>query len=1017
MDTIKELSLNEAILDYTKIFFMSTKYKNKISVQKIISLDYDKSGSLYSETMSPGYGKSCLTCLKTIKQGCPGHFGVIDLEEPIIHPMISHAVIYVLQCICHDCGHLLITDSVCKEQKFSLLKGINRLKAMADFIKTQKNITCIRKMNPDEMFCQCGKSVSEIMESKDLCDNCDYQLQLFNSNNRCRYVKKIFKTSTAKNNWRVPYNIIDSVSDSKNQKTFFFKNKDIIKIFKRIPNSDIKLMGFDSKDSHPVNLIMENLLVIPPSVRPKAVRDGNVSHNHITICYQEILKQNLKLKALREKGISVDNNDGNALDCMKIMYETICAMFDNVVSKHKVGIVVIVSLRELICGKGGHQRGSGMAKRSTFSARGVADSAYYLPIDTISVPEKLKRTLSKQIVVNKYNKQALMEMYYNTDKVITIARSNDIITSGITNRNMLRFNADAKNKEWILNIGDVLEIEAEEDDYVILNRQPTLHKGGFMGHRITFNNSNSIKIPSGVTTSYNADFDGDELNLHCCQGIESRVEVEEIMNINNNFINAPKGVPNFSLLYNDTSAFFFATKYPFILTEKEWIEGTSRNINKKYLKTLDNRCLKHNVNPRSTIALISSCFPSDFYYCKYNDKNEVDVLIKDGILIKGVLKKSHIGSTPCSIVQTIWNDYGKNVASRFVTEGQFIGDWFITIYGVSIGLEDCMPINLVDVSIDVWNDLVPRELDNKFKHHTVYNVFNSLLAEDFNYIDEKNEIEIKNGKVINGNIKCKDFKKFIKEDARSQKIFKWYKELSGSENGEIYFNLVPPVQAVDEFRRNAEIRIASLNIDKNEKDTEVFEYNKRCLSLIMNEFNSRCASLIKDNRYMKENNPIKSMLNAGSKGSATNTQQILINLGQTFHKSDLPPRNFDYYGRNTPYFDPEDDSLQARGCIFENFTNGLSAASFYEHLSASRLGSIDTNILTAEIGHAHRQLRKTLEDLKINYDGSVGTLRGLYQNSWGDGLNSESTFLIPGKNVKQDLSFVDYRKEVEKLQQ
>lgn len=82
---------------------------------------------------------------------------------------------------------------------------------------------------------------------------------------------------------------------------------------------------------------------------------------------------------------------------------------------------------------------------------------------------------------------------------------------------------------FYLNKGDDVARHLLAGDPVIFNRQPSLHKMSMMGHRIRVFPYSTFRLNLTVTTPYNADFDGDEMNMHVPQSFETRAEIQEIM--------------------------------------------------------------------------------------------------------------------------------------------------------------------------------------------------------------------------------------------------------------------------------------------------------------------------------------------------------------------------------------------------------------------------------------------------------------------------------------------------------
>lgn len=89
---------------------------------------------------------------------------------------------------------------------------------------------------------------------------------------------------------------------------------------------------------------------------------------------------------------------------------------------------------------------------------------------------------------------------------------------------MIRYRSDLH-----LEIGYIVERHLQDGDYVLFNRQPSLHKMSIMGHRVKVLPYSTFRMNLSVTTPYNADFDGDEMNMHVPQSLEAMAEIKEIM--------------------------------------------------------------------------------------------------------------------------------------------------------------------------------------------------------------------------------------------------------------------------------------------------------------------------------------------------------------------------------------------------------------------------------------------------------------------------------------------------------
>ncbi len=161
-----------------------------------------------------------------------------------------------------------------------------------------------------------------------------------------------------------------------------------------------------------------------------------------------------------------------------------------------------------------------MGKRVNFSARTVITPDPNLDIDQVGVPKSVAAALTYPEVVTPHNFQELIELVRRGPSAYPGA-------SYIVRADGSRF--DLRNirttAEVHLSIGDIVERMIRDDDVVIFNRQPSLHKMSMMGHRVKVLPWSSFRLNLSVVTPYNADFDGDEMNLHVPQSLASRTEV------------------------------------------------------------------------------------------------------------------------------------------------------------------------------------------------------------------------------------------------------------------------------------------------------------------------------------------------------------------------------------------------------------------------------------------------------------------------------------------------------------
>jgi DNA-directed RNA polymerase II subunit RPB1 len=194
--------------------------------------------------------------------------------------------------------------------------------------------------------------------------------------------------------------------------------------------------------------------------------------------------------------------------------------------------------------------------------------------------------------------------------------------------------------------------------------------------------------------------------------------------------------------------------------------------------------------------------------------------------------------------------------------------------------------------------------------------------------------------------------------------------------------------AIQSMKSEVEDIILSVHLDlfdNNTGKTNQEEFETRVLG-ILNKANDEAgrmglSSLAQENR-------LTAMVKAGSKGSTVNIAQMMACLGQQAPEGRRIPYGFT--DRTLPHYKKYDDGAEARGFVESSFIRGLTPQEFFFHAMSGREGLIDTAVKTADTGYIQRQLVKAMEDLTVQYDGSVRDARGkIVQFHYGeDGVNS-----------------------------
>lgn len=398
--------------------------------------------------------KLCATCHKDNVE-CPGHLGYIEFVYPMYHPLFLRTIVQVLTCVCNSCGGLLLTRQEMKDKGILLASGQRRLQMLE---KECKGLLCRHK--PEE-------------GSKECRPNPEYLVAKLKDSKQIMY--------------KIP-----APRGTKKEEESTRSVTDVEKILNAISDEDAALMGF-SNGAHPRRLIMRAIPVIPPNTRPPAIRDGVIWPNPITTMYIEIIKINTALAdpKLKEK---------DRVDKMTDLFFHIEHLIDNTDGKYAPQQnKAFESIKQLVQGKEAIIRGLLMGKRVNFSARTVLSPDPNVKFGQIRIPKAMASTLTQNVTINQYNLGSMT-------KLLRDGRITHITPgSGTLKGRRIQVN-DTQRKEYALQLGDKVDRWLQNGDYLLFNRQPTLHRYGMIGVEVVLGDQLTIGLHMSYTTPLNADF-------------------------------------------------------------------------------------------------------------------------------------------------------------------------------------------------------------------------------------------------------------------------------------------------------------------------------------------------------------------------------------------------------------------------------------------------------------------------------------------------------------------------------
>lgn len=339
-------------------------------------------------------------------------------------------------------------------------------------------------------------------------------------------------------------------------------------ILRRISEKDLRDIGLNTDYARPEWMILTVLPVPPPPVRPSISMDGTGTgmrgEDDLTYKLGDIIRANGNVKqAIREGSVQ-----HIAREFEELLQYHVATYMDNDIAglpraMQKSGRP-IKAIRARLKGKEGRLRGNLMGKRVDFSARTVITGDANLSLHEVGVPRSIARTLTYPETVTPYNIGKLTEYVHNGPNEHPGAKY--VVRSDGTRIDLRHHKrAGALSLEY----GWKVERHLIDGDYIIFNRQPSLHKESMMGHRIRVMPYSTFRLNLSVTSPYNADFDGDEMNLHVPQTEETRAEVKELCLVPQNIVSPQKNAPLMGIVQDSLAGVYKLCRRDVFLNKEE----------------------------------------------------------------------------------------------------------------------------------------------------------------------------------------------------------------------------------------------------------------------------------------------------------------------------------------------------------------------------------------------------------------------------------------------------------------
>ena len=815
-----------------------------------------KSNGLYDLRMgSIDKRYTCQTCNQDLIN-CQGHFGHIALAVPMYNISYFKQVYKILQCVCVRCSGLLVPADEIKSTNVTKSRAMLRFKRVFDSVKKQSK-----------------------------CPLCEFQQPKWTMDNAMN-IQCLFEDST--------------LSMTANH---------VLNILRKITDETCTILGHDPKHARPSNMIFEHLPVPPPVVRPSIVMDPMArTQDDLTHKLIEILKTNQQIvKAMKTKGSNHPHTTTLQEHIANLQYH-INTYIDNEIpgvpqATQRTGRP-IKSINQRIKTKEGRVRGNLMGKRVDFSARTVITAEPNIMLDELGVPEAIARNLTISETVTELNQHFLQKCVDVGPEPKQIHEVGAKYVMHVANHKQkdLRF---AKNVR--LECGDVVERHLMNGDYVVFNRQPTLHRMSMMGHRVRVMKGNTFRLNLSATGPYNADFDGDEMNLHVPCTHDARAEVKELMMVPRNIVSPQANRPVMGIVQDALLACRKMTMRD-VFVDKVTMMNIMFVLEKKI--ELPIPAIMKPVPLWTGKQLFSMVLPKKRYmtmkrYSGHRDEDETpgfshtdtEVIIEHGELLAGILCKRTLGTSSDGIIHKAWLEDSPEESCRIVSHIQFVANHWLVENGFSVGVKDCVNTPQTQARVD------------------------SLVSDCIQKVHQ------------------------IIEDGLDRKVV-------------------------------ASTYESNINKTLNQARDSSGRYVQQQLDSTNNMF---------------------TMVSGGSKGSIINIAQIMACVGQQNVNGNRI--GYGYTDRTLPHFPRFDNTPATRGFVQHSYIQGLKPHEFFFHAMGGREGVIDTAIKTSESGYIQRRLVKAMEDIRVEFDGTVrNSIGNIIQFKYGEDGMDGSLLLMTGKD-------------------
>lgn len=1000
---------------------------------------------------------SCDTCTHK-KTMCTGHIGIIEFEEFINHPNSVGLIESVLNCICWTCNRLTVSIEEMVRAELLIAKEDSDPSKPESYIftldpyKHLEQLVILSKQREHCHECSTEKTRELVERVPETDDPLNTEIDPKTRRPKFVYARKLTFASSSNSKDNTASGLVGEIffsaggKDAKDKilsKGAILRSSHIYDRFRYLSDRDVYLLGFRGR-SHPKNLIMKGITVIPKRDRPKTTTGG--SSDALTTSYKNILQANSSIMRLKSMVSNGDKDKGLLAKRgeLKLHVRKIISAKSSQNSRSQTK----ESVNEMMIGKNGTVRAFLSSMRTNFSGRTVAGTDPSLNVDEVGVPEEFAKKLTVKETVTSENIDYLQSLV-NSEKVtfIVVKVKNELGSSE------WKFRRNIKSRHGTykaLSVGDIVHRHLQNGDWAIMSRQPLLTRHSRMAHKVRLVPGLSLMMSISVTKPYNLDFDGDEININIPQTVPEE-SIKEI-SVQKCIVSDKHNAPMIGLIYDGPNAMFLLTggwarsqqrEYVLVAELDQMLTSLGMNtiarddprILRRFIKAEEN--IGPGVKPGGRIEMKIKM--ADALTIANNVisslSNKPSEALRAWSYLSPILIEQSDFMFEVDEFMSIANSFYINVEAEYVYARMNSIDAAVLRQKEYDDLHDkidrvlrkairagLLPKPPLHYSIEIADDGLPVNIVTAVRisakrHHEATSsldefvwkipgriLFSLLLPDDFNY--ENYGIKIIDGLLVSGTVTGKAVGP--KHNSIVHELYLQYDDPDNRgwtakrfiDNGNRLNNRFIEMHGITISAKDCFV--------EEEKREETEEEKARSLFRIYEEIYTRpkpsddpeeklreeeqkvhllTASRGLSKQLVGPDNSIRMIRDSGAKGGLFNQQYIVGRIGQQLADGMRIETEFgEEMDRSSPYVRPGEEAIEARGYCTSNFGEGINEIEFIATQGVGRLALVSAAVSTAGTGDVQRRLSKGLEGIVQDKRGpavSVAT-QNIYQMTYGN---------------------------------